>query len=309
MNIGGGTLTATDSTISGNTATGGGGIYAIGTTVNLANTIVSGNTADADIDGSINDNGGNQVGVAGINLAPLGSYGGPTQTMPALPGSPAICAGTLTNWNAASLTADQRGFGLLSTYCPAGSVDSGAVQTNYALAFTTEPPASAGAGASLSPAPVVTLTESGSVFAPATSAVNMTDADSALSGGTNSAALSSGMATFTNLIIASIESGDKLTASLSLNPNLSPALNPHVVSQALGSDRQRTGHDDLSHSRTEHRAPRNGNVTFQWGSWVRGHRISAQILALLDRVHRISMVYEGDESTSVTPCPTCPQTA
>ncbi|MGA2848437.1 MAG: Ig-like domain-containing protein [Terracidiphilus sp.] len=224
MNTGGGTLTVNDSTISGNSATGGGGIYGVGTTVNLANSIVSGNTADADIDGGFNDNGGNQAGVGGINLAPLASYGGPTQTMPALPGSPAICFGTLTNWNAASLTADQRGFALLSTYCPAGSVDSGAVQTDYALAFTTEPPATANAGAPLTPAPVVTLTESGSVFAAATSAVTITDADSGLSGGTNSATLSSGTATFTNLILSAVETGDTLTASLSLNPSLSPAL-------------------------------------------------------------------------------------
>ncbi|MGA2649522.1 MAG: putative Ig domain-containing protein [Terracidiphilus sp.] len=296
MNIGGGTLTATDSTISGNTATGGGGIYAIGTTVNLANTIVSGNTADADIDGSINDNGGNQVGVAGINLAPLGSYGGPTQTMPALPGSPAICFGTLTNWNAASLTADQRGFGLLSTYCPAGSVDSGAAQTNYAIAFTTEPPASAGAGASLSPAPVVTLTESGSVFAPATSAVNMTDADSALSGGTNSAALSSGMATFTNLIIASIESGDKLTASLSLNPNLSPAL--ILMSQPS------TGITVSGLATMISPTPGLGtvlpatNVTFQWGagSGVTEYRLD---LGTTGPGSQNLVVYEG-ENTSDT---------
>ena len=41
------------------------------------------------------------------NLAPLGNYGGPTQTMPPLPGSPAIDAGS----NAATNTfaTDQRG--------------------------------------------------------------------------------------------------------------------------------------------------------------------------------------------------------
>ncbi len=38
-------------------------------------------------------------------LAPLGNYGGPTQTMPPLPGSPAIGAGGAT-----TLTTDQRGF-------------------------------------------------------------------------------------------------------------------------------------------------------------------------------------------------------
>ena len=37
---------------------------------------------------------GNLVGVANPGLAPLGNYGGPTQTIALLPGSPAIDAGT-----------------------------------------------------------------------------------------------------------------------------------------------------------------------------------------------------------------------
>ena len=43
-------------------------------------------------------------------LAPLGDYGGPTQTMPPLPGSPAIDAGGTT-----SLITDQRGLPRVST--------------------------------------------------------------------------------------------------------------------------------------------------------------------------------------------------
>jgi len=37
-----------------------------------------------------------------LGLAPLGNYGGPTQTIPLLPGSPALGAGT-------GVTTDQRG--------------------------------------------------------------------------------------------------------------------------------------------------------------------------------------------------------
>jgi hypothetical protein len=110
-------------------------------------------------------------------------------------------------------------------YCPAGTVDSGSVQTNYALAFTTEPPANANIGVPLAPAPVLTLTEGGSVFAPATGTVTITDLDGALDpGGSNSSALSAGTAAFSNLLFASTAANDTLTASLSLNPNLSPAL-------------------------------------------------------------------------------------
>ena len=45
-------------------------------------------------DGLVNGQNGNMVGVAAPFLGSLGSYGGPTQTIPLLPGSPAIDAGT-----------------------------------------------------------------------------------------------------------------------------------------------------------------------------------------------------------------------
>ena len=41
------------------------------------------------------------------DLAPLGNYGGPTQTMPPLPGSPAIGAGSVA---ANTFSTDQRGY-------------------------------------------------------------------------------------------------------------------------------------------------------------------------------------------------------
>ena len=57
-------------------------------------------------------------------LAPLGDYGGPTQTMPPLPGSPAIGASALfDDQNDNLITTDQRGLAL-----PAESPDMGAVE-------------------------------------------------------------------------------------------------------------------------------------------------------------------------------------
>ena len=99
-------------------------------TVTLGNTIVAGNTATTsgpDASGTFASQGHNLIGktdgstgwvgsdltgtiAAPLNplLAPLGNYGGPTQTMALLPGSPAIDAGS----NAlipGGVTTDQRG--------------------------------------------------------------------------------------------------------------------------------------------------------------------------------------------------------
>jgi len=134
------TLTIQNSTLSGNTANQGygGGIYNITATNTILNSTVSGNTAAYQGGGIYNSPSsstlllmtnsivaGNTQGI-GTNisgtisaavacltngtplLAPLGNYGGPTQTMPPLPGSPAIEAG----FNTGSLPAtDQRGPG------------------------------------------------------------------------------------------------------------------------------------------------------------------------------------------------------
>jgi hypothetical protein len=222
-----GTLTLIDSTISGNSAGGGtaGGLYINGGTVKLANTIISGNTASSapDVSGSYTDNGGNVVGSSTISLASLANYGGPTQTMVPLPGSTAICAGTRTNATAAGLAEDQRGLPLPDPNCPSGSVDAGAVQSNYVLSFTTEPPTGALAGHAISPAPVVGLTESGATATIPTRIITMTDSNNLLSG-TTTKALSSGLATFSNLVIPSATTSDQLTASLTLNAALIPPL-------------------------------------------------------------------------------------
>ncbi len=164
-NYPGGTLTVTNSTISANSAgEDGGGLETNGTTTTITNSIVAGNTATAndDVDGTYTDGGGNLVGTAGINLAPLANYGGPTQTMLPLPNSPALCAGIPT-----ALATDQRGFPLgVSGYCTSGKIDSGAVQTNYtAIQFTNAGAngyaAAVNSAVAFPAPPIVSVTENG----------------------------------------------------------------------------------------------------------------------------------------------------
>ncbi len=147
-------LTLTACTISGNSATTGGGIglFEIFATapLTIGDTIVAGNTAQTgpDISGAATDDlgynliglgdgtsgftaAGDQVGTAAKPispfLAPLGDYGGPTQTIALLPGSPAIGTGIAV----AGLTTDQRGFALDSPV-----PDIGAFQTQSKLVVT-----------------------------------------------------------------------------------------------------------------------------------------------------------------------------
>jgi predicted outer membrane repeat protein len=112
FNIGQATLT--NATLSGNSANSGGGAYNDSSgNLTLANTIIAGNTLSGsggsgpDGYGMFDSKGSNLIGnkagsrgwqttdLLGVNplLAPLGNYGGPTQTMALLPGSPALGAG------------------------------------------------------------------------------------------------------------------------------------------------------------------------------------------------------------------------
>jgi predicted outer membrane repeat protein len=111
----GGSVDLRNTTVSGNTANSftGGGIAYQASTMTLGNSIVSGNAAlnaplFPDISGTFT--GTNNLTSGAPLLAPLGDYGGPTKTMPPLPGSPAINAG-----GTATLTTDQRGFPRVST--------------------------------------------------------------------------------------------------------------------------------------------------------------------------------------------------
>jgi hypothetical protein len=227
MNVSG-TLTVTDSTISGNSSAGGGGIYGVGTTVNLANSIVSGNSADADIDGSFTNNGGNLVGASAINLAPLGNYGGPMQTLIPLPGSPAIC-----DINPSVATGnDQRGLSRTTTYGSVTCQDSGAVQSNYSMTFSTEPPTNEFAATNF--APGVTLDESGNPFVvtatplPTVTIPLTLNGTGALTGGSVAIDDATGIATYSALQVSLVGNNDTLTASLTLNPAVTPT--PLVIS-------------------------------------------------------------------------------
>jgi len=188
--------------------------------VDVANSVVSGNTATLgpDTNDIYNDNGGNQISVAGIGLSPLGNFGGSTETMLPLPGSAAICSGTAANTE--GLLTDQRGFSRTTSYNGQTCVDSGAVQTNYGLIFSAEPPSTVDAETAITPAPVVGLTESGSAASTATNSVSVTDSAGLILPGTTSVNLSSGFATFNNVVIPSAIANDILQASLALTPSL-----------------------------------------------------------------------------------------
>ena len=126
--LGGGVLVLNSSTVASNSAvSSGGGIYNSGTVL-LTNSIVSANAAGA----STNLYGGysgssNLVNIAKIGLAPLGNYGGPTKTMPPLPGSPAIDAGN--DPAASQFATDQRGFARIA----GAHVDIGAAEAGNAI--------------------------------------------------------------------------------------------------------------------------------------------------------------------------------
>jgi hypothetical protein len=251
-----GALTLTGSTVSGNTASGGtvnvsGGIENDGTGI-LINSIVSGNSATTypDIEsGSYTDNGGNLVGSSTANLAPLGSYGGATQTMIALRGSAAICAGsyslTLKANNSAlssELTTDQRGDARTnSTYTgyrsSAPCVDAGAVQSNYSVNVAAPAPVSPvtsiNAGAAFTDA--VTLYENGSAFTGASASIQalIFTGTGVLSGSTATATnASTGIANFSGLTVNDAGTGDVLTETLQLNPYLATV--PSVTASSSG---------------------------------------------------------------------------
>lgn len=112
----GGTTVINQSTITGNTAgsslsSSGGGIGRDGGTVTLFNSIVALNTATAtpNIPVTFVSTGVNFVS-GNPQLSTLGNYGGRTQTMPPLPGSPVIDAG-----DESPFPTDQRGLPIVGT--------------------------------------------------------------------------------------------------------------------------------------------------------------------------------------------------
>jgi hypothetical protein len=138
-----GALTLNQCTLSGNSAKAdGGGIdnFAGSATLMMTNTIVGGNSGSPGADiynsatltyggsnlvQSVDNSGGTITGPAPLtstpDLALLGNYGGPTQTMPPLPGSPAFGAGSVA---ANTFATDQRGYSRTQN----GLIDLGAVE-------------------------------------------------------------------------------------------------------------------------------------------------------------------------------------
>jgi hypothetical protein len=116
-----GILTISNSTLSGNGSYSGGGIFGVAT---LQNSILAGNGYGGNCHGSVSsifslssDNTCDLDGPGDLNntdpkLGTLGYYGGPTQTIPPLSGSPAIDAGNpsgCTDQQGHLLKTDQRG--------------------------------------------------------------------------------------------------------------------------------------------------------------------------------------------------------
>ncbi len=238
-----GLLSFSNNVFSGNSAVQAGGIYTEG----VPSTLII-----EDSDNVFYNNAGGNAGVSsGVPgwtlsntdvtgkdpmLAVLGNYGGPTQTMIPLPGSAAICEGSASNVPTGANT-DQRGDSYTnSTYqgYTAGTpcVDAGSVQTDYALDFSTQPPASVLAGATFSAA--VTLNESGNIFkaSPVSIPLSLASGDNGvLSGG--STKTSGGVATYSNLSVSAAGAGDMLTASLTLNPASNPPASISATSNAF----------------------------------------------------------------------------
>ena len=171
LNNGGGTVTVNQCTLSGNDGDGGGGgIYNNGGTITNFNSIVAGNTGGiggdiytagtatftgSNIVQNIHEYSGTISGTTPITNAPmlaaLGNYGGPTQTMPPLPGSPAIDAGSDSATNL--LATDQRGYPRLSGL----HVDIGAVEVQQPPGFITSPIQNADGSLTLNPLTTTTL--------------------------------------------------------------------------------------------------------------------------------------------------------
>jgi hypothetical protein len=119
----GASLTLINCTVSGNT---GGGLATYFGTTTATNTIIAGNSF-VDVFGSLSTASSHNVVGENPVLAPLGNYGGTSETMALLPGSPAIDAGTS---GPGIPTTDERGLPRF------GTVDIGAFESQ---GFTVAP--------------------------------------------------------------------------------------------------------------------------------------------------------------------------
>ncbi len=181
--------------------------------------------------------------MSAIGLSPLGNYGGPTQTLIPLPGSPAICAGLQANIPG-GVTTDQRGDTNTNANYPGYSagtpcVDAGAVQTNYSLKFVQQP-STVVQNATMSPAPTVDLDESGTAFFDGadtmTIPLTLTTGSGTVTGGSASTLTTTGIATYSGLSISLPGSNDVLTATLSPELGAQRLASQRPVQRELGGD-------------------------------------------------------------------------
>ena len=148
------------------------------------------------------------------HLTPLGSYGGPTQTMLPLPSNPAICSSSPST----ATGTDQRGLPRTTTFGTTTCQDAGAVQSNYSLAFTQQPSA-VKLGAAIAPSPTVQLNESGVAAPFGGTSIGIGATSGTLGGVKQQSTSSAGLATFSGLTVQSGPSSNSLVASLSAGSN------------------------------------------------------------------------------------------
>jgi len=213
-------ITISNSLVSGNSAPDGAGLYKALLSQNNAfyKNVDSGNSAEDDC----NSCGASTDPIIGDTmLSALGNYGGPTQTILPLPGSVALCAAN-PSYIPAGYSTDQRGNLNFTTYGSTNCEDVGAVNTSYGLSFTTEPQQAVGTGVAMSPAPVLTVTESGSALTAGEAEVSLTDTASDLTTipVPVSTSIGNGQAAFSSLIFTTVVSSDNLTAKLPITPTL-----------------------------------------------------------------------------------------
>ena len=118
------TFTMNQCTVTGNNSPGVEGLSIFNGEVNVTNSIIAGNGVNGvNVDGSLSTNSNNILS-GDPQLSDLGDFGGPTQTMLPLSGSPAIDAGSTSDPGGS----DQRGFPRFVN----GAVDIGAVEIQAA---------------------------------------------------------------------------------------------------------------------------------------------------------------------------------
>jgi len=233
-----GTLTVNNSLISANTSTTAqdGGIYNSGSiTPTSSYNILTGNTG-GDCDGAgtgCPTNGTNNNLVGGnvnVNFAPLGWYGGPTQTMLPLPGSVAICAGS-SSLIPAGVTTDQRGFERIhhsygAIYNPC--VDVGSVQTNYQSVQFQNTSYGGIVSQAVSPAPVVTVTENSQSIGGVPVTLTFSGPSGDASGHWQETTAASTGADFNDLIVTAV-GNYSLSATLNIVGGFSITTNPDAT--------------------------------------------------------------------------------